>query len=100
MERAIAETERRRGIQIAHNRLHGITPKPIKKSVDNSILAFLDLSRRLNAQGVDPTPEDVPLEEIPELIEQLETEMKRAAQNLEFEKAAQLRDRIKSLNNQ
>lgn len=100
MERAIAETERRRGIQIAHNRLHGITPKPIKKSVDNSILAFLDLSRRLNAQGVDPSPEDVPLEEIPELIEQLETEMKRAAQNLEFEKAAQLRDRIKSLNNQ
>lgn len=97
MEKAIAETERRRGIQIAHNRLHGITPKPIKKSADNSILAFLDLSRRLNAQGVDPTPEEVPLEEIPELIEQLETEMKRAAENLEFEKAAQLRDRIKSL---
>lgn len=97
MAKAIAETERRRGIQMAHNRLHGITPKPIKKSAENSILAFLDLSRRLNAQGVHPSPEEVPLAEIPELIGQLETEMKRAAQNLEFEKAAQLRDRIKSL---
>ncbi|HBR00694.1 MULTISPECIES: excinuclease ABC subunit UvrB [unclassified Roseofilum] len=100
MEKAIAETERRRGIQMAHNRLHGITPKPIKKSADNSILAFLDISRRLNAQGVDPgqvAQDAVPLEEIPELIHQLETEMKTAAQNLEFEKAAQLRDRIKSL---
>ncbi|MBP0037371.1 MAG: excinuclease ABC subunit UvrB [Roseofilum sp. SID1] len=100
MEKAIAETERRRGIQMAHNRLHGITPKPIKKSADNSILAFLDISRRLNAQGVDPSQvaqDTVPLEEIPELIHQLETEMKTAAQNLEFEKAAQLRDRIKSL---
>ncbi|MDB9517580.1 excinuclease ABC subunit UvrB [Roseofilum reptotaenium CS-1145] len=100
MEKAIAETERRRGIQMAHNRLHGITPKPIKKSADNSILAFLDISRRLNAQGVDPgqvAQDAVPLEEIPELIVQLETEMKHAAQNLEFEKAAQLRDRIKSL---
>ncbi|MDJ1177177.1 excinuclease ABC subunit UvrB [Roseofilum capinflatum] len=100
MEKAIAETERRRGIQMAYNRLHGITPKPIKKSADNSILAFLDISRRLNAQGVDPSPEPVPLEDLPELIEQLETEMKRAAQNLEFEKAAQLRDRIKSLQRQ
>jgi len=100
MEKAIAETERRRGIQMAYNRLHGITPKPIKKSADNSILAFLDISRRLNAQGVDPSPESVPLEDLPELIEQLETEMKRAAQNLEFEKAAQLRDRIKSLQRQ
>lgn len=97
---AIDETERRRGIQTAHNKLHKITPTSIVKSGGNSILQFLDLSRRLNAQQLETVIEHVDelsLEQIPDLIVQLEAEMKTAAKELEFEKAAQLRDRIKQL---
>ncbi|MDJ1184604.1 excinuclease ABC subunit UvrB [Roseofilum casamattae] len=100
MENAIAETERRRGIQTAHNRLHGITPKAINKPVDNSILAFLDISRRLNSQEMEdeiPLPDNLPLDELPNLIVELEQKMKAAAKDLEFEEAAKLRDRIKQL---
>ncbi|MFP5269921.1 excinuclease ABC subunit UvrB [Coleofasciculus sp.] len=100
MAKAIDETERRRGIQLAYNRMHGITPQPIVKKSSNAILAFLDVSRRLNHQQltkVSEQVEDLPLEQIPELISQLETQMKEAAKNLEFEEAAQYRDKIKHL---
>jgi excinuclease ABC subunit B len=97
---AIDETERRRGIQMAHNKLNNITPQSIVKSGGNSILQFLDLSRRLNAQQLETVIEHVnelTLEQIPDAIVQLEAEMKTAAKDLEFEKAATLRDRIKQL---
>jgi excinuclease ABC subunit B len=97
---AIDETDRRRGIQTAHNKLHKITPTSIVKSGNNSILQFLDFSRRLNAQQLETVIEHVDeltLEQIPDVIVQLEAEMKVAAKGLEFEKAAQLRDRIKLL---
>jgi excinuclease ABC subunit B len=100
MARAIEETERRRNIQIAYNKMHGITPKPIVKKSSNSILSFLDISRRLNAQQLEEVYQqssDLPLEKIPEIIEQLEAQMKEAAKNLEFEEAAKFRDRIKHL---
>jgi excinuclease ABC subunit B len=100
MMKAIEETERRRGIQTAYNKLHHITPKPIVKTGGNSILQFLDFSRRLNAQQLETAlenVEDLSLDQIPDLITQLEAEMKTAAKELEFEKAAQLRDRIKQL---
>jgi len=100
MARAISETERRRAIQIAYNEKHGITPKPIIKKSSNSILQFLEVSRRLTAQELDQAYEhsdDLPLENIPDLIVKLEAEMKAAAKNLEFEEAAKLRDRIKHL---
>jgi excinuclease ABC subunit B len=100
MIKAIDETDRRRGIQMAYNRMHGITPQPIVKKSSNSILAFLDLSRRLNSQQLEIAYEksdELSLEEIPELIGQLETQMKEAAKKLEFEEAAKLRDRIKHL---
>jgi excinuclease ABC subunit B len=97
---AIDETERRRGIQMAHNKLNNITPQPIVKSGSNSILQFLDLSRRLNAQQLESViahADELTLEQIPDAIVQLEAEMKTAAKDLEFEKAATLRDRIKQL---
>jgi excinuclease ABC subunit B len=97
---AIDETERRRGIQVAHNQINNITPKSIVKSGGNSILQFLDLSRRLNSQQLETViahVDEFPLEQIPDLIVRLESEMKTAAKELEFEKAAQLRDRIKLL---
>ncbi|MEH1937805.1 MAG: excinuclease ABC subunit UvrB [Nostoc sp.] len=100
MIKAIDETDRRRGIQMAHNRLHGITPQPIVKKSSNAILSFLDVSRRLNATDlkvVDEHLDELPLEQIPQLISLLETQMKEAAKKLEFEEAAKLRDRIKHL---
>ena len=102
MLRAIEETERRRNIQVAYNKRHNITPQPIIKQVDNSILNFLDLSRRLSSEQLEQVYEqssELPLEKVPELIEQLEAQMKEAAKNLEFEQAAQYRDRISKLRN-
>ncbi|NJR69773.1 MAG: excinuclease ABC subunit UvrB [Synechococcales cyanobacterium CRU_2_2] len=100
MAKAISETERRRTIQTAYNIKHDITPKSITKRMDNSILAFLEVSRRLNAQELEVAyqqADDIPLTAIPELIQQLEGEMKKAAKEMEFERAAELRDRIRNL---
>ena len=102
MARAISETERRRAIQHTYNQEHGITPTPAGKRAGNSILAFLEVSRRLNDDQLEQASEqavhnEVPLDSLPELIQQLEDKMKSAAKNLEFEEAANLRDRIKTL---
>ena len=100
MEAAIAETERRREIQQAYNDEHGIEPKPLIRRQSNSILSFLEVSRRLNAEELEQAYEhkdELPLEDIPALIGQLETKMKEAAKNLEFEDASTYRDRIKHL---
>lgn len=99
MAKAISETERRRAIQLEYNRLHDITPQPIVKTASNSILAFLEVSRRLNAKELETLTqaEDLPLENIPDLITQLEAQMKDAAKKQEFEAAAKYRDRIKQL---
>ena len=105
MAKAINETERRRAIQEAYNIANGITPTPAGKRAGNSILAFLEVSRRLNDDQLEEAVEqavhhDVPLDALPELIQQLEDKMKAAAKNLEFEEAANLRDRIKTLRQQ
>jgi excinuclease ABC subunit B len=102
MAKAISETERRRAIQHAYNVKHGITPSPAGKRAGNSILAFLEVSRRLNDDQLEQATEQaehngVPLDALPELIQQLEEKMKTAAKNLEFEEAANLRDKIKTL---
>ncbi|BAZ89292.1 excinuclease ABC subunit B [Raphidiopsis curvata NIES-932] len=103
MIKAIEETDRRRGIQMAYNKIHNITPQPVFKKSGNSILSFLDVSRRLNANDlklVDEQWHDLNLEEIPQLITTLEKQMHDAAKKMEFEHAAKLRDRIKSLRDQ
>ncbi|ERT09750.1 excinuclease ABC subunit B [Lyngbya aestuarii BL J] len=100
MIKAIDETERRRTIQLEYNEKNGIVPQTIVKKFSNAILDFLDVSRRLNAQQLEQVYEQVdelPLEEIPNFIDQLEQQMKVAAKKLEFEEAAKLRDRIKLL---
>ncbi|BAY13666.1 excinuclease ABC subunit UvrB [Calothrix sp. NIES-2098] len=100
MIKAIEETDRRRGIQMAYNKMHGITPQPIVKKSSNAILSFLEVSRRLNATDlkvVDEHIDELPLEDIPDLIVKLEAQMKEAAKQLEFEEAAKFRDRIKHL---
>ncbi len=100
MAKAIEETDRRRNIQIAHNKLHNITPFSVKKKESNAILEYLDVSRRLNSQQIEAVIEnldEVSLDKIPEIIQQLEMDMKAAAKEMEFEKAAEFRDRIKLL---
>jgi excinuclease ABC subunit B len=102
MARAISETERRRTIQHAYNVEHGIIPTPAGKRAGNSILSSLEMSRRLNDDQLEEATEqaehnNVPLDALPELIQQLEEKMKGAAKNLEFEEAANLRDKIKNL---
>ncbi|MCP9890215.1 excinuclease ABC subunit UvrB [Cyanobium sp. Aljojuca 7D2] len=102
MAKAISETERRRAIQHAYNEKHGITPTPAGKRAGNSILAFLEVSRRLNDDQLEQATEqaehnEVPLDALPELIQQLEDKMKAAAKALDFEEAANLRDKIKTL---
>ncbi|HIK18943.1 MAG TPA: excinuclease ABC subunit UvrB [Leptolyngbyaceae cyanobacterium M33_DOE_097] len=100
MAKAISETERRRKIQMEYNEKHGIVPQPIIKKSSNSILSFLEVSRRLNSQELDKAyehSEDLSLEDIPQLITQLEAQMKESAKKLDFEEAAKYRDRIKHL---
>ena len=90
MQKAIEETRRRREIQGAYNKEHGITPQGIRKAIK-------DITERVQAVAETRTPYTVtPIskEEISHLIKQLESQMKAAAKNLEFEKAALLRDRI------
>ncbi|KGF71635.1 excinuclease ABC subunit B [Neosynechococcus sphagnicola sy1] len=100
MAKAIDATVRRREIQLAYNAEHGITPQPIIKKSQNAILSFLAVSRRLNAQELEiayDQADDLPLDNIPNLITQLEAQMQEASKNLAFEEAAKYRDRIKHL---
>ena len=100
MAKAIDITERRRALQQKHNEDNGIVPASIIRRNSNAILSFLEVSRRLNVQELDEVYEhkdELPLEEIPELISQLEKQMKEAAKNLDFEEAAKYRDRVKKL---
>ncbi|GAG06654.1 unnamed protein product [marine sediment metagenome] len=90
MQKAIEETGRRRQIQEAYNKEHGITPQGIRKAIK-------DITERVQAVAETRTPYAVtPIskEEMARLIRQLESQMKAAAKNLEFEKAAMIRDRI------
>jgi len=90
MRRAIEETQRRRRIQEAYNREHNITPQGIKKAIK-------DITARVRAVAETRTPyaaAPVAKEDVARLIKELESQMKTAARNLEFERAALLRDRI------
>jgi len=91
MEAAIEETQRRRQIQEAYNREHGITPQGIRK-------AIRDITERVRAVAETRTPyvaaAPIAKEDVARLIKELEAQMKAAARSLEFEKAALLRDRI------
>ncbi|MBR2659522.1 excinuclease ABC subunit UvrB [Candidatus Saccharibacteria bacterium] len=90
MELAITETNRRREIQQAYNDEHHITPRGIKKEVGAGLRTLIPEKEQENKLNL----KKVPPEEIPKLIKQLESEMKLAAANLEFERAASLRDLI------
>jgi excinuclease ABC subunit B len=94
MRRAIDETNRRRKIQLAYNREHGITPQGIRKAI-KGITDQLKAVAETRAQYTVAT--EMPKDEITRLIKNLESQMKTAARNLEYEKAALIRDQILDL---
>jgi excinuclease ABC subunit B len=97
MDQAILETNRRRKIQEDYNRKNQITPQTVKKSVRN-ILASIYESDYFTVPTVsDKKEEYVSLKEIPAMIQKLKKEMKEAATRLEFERAAEIRDKIHRL---
>ena len=92
MDVAIKETERRRAIQDAYNRAHGITPESVKKSV-RAVIEATKVAEDVS-DYVGKSPLELTKKELTEYVKKLEKEMKQAAADLQFERAAQLRDRI------
>ena len=93
MEKAITETNRRREIQKAYNAEHNITPTSIKKDVSLGLRAIIPEKEKENKLDIKRIPKD----ELPNLVKQLTSEMQLAAANLDFEKAALLRDEIQKI---
>lgn len=94
MARAIAETKRRRKIQEEYNRQHGITPQSVQRAIRPDHLAGL---KRDTDQAAPLPLDDIPPNELARLAHELEAKMDFASKNLEFERAAQLRDQLKTL---
>jgi len=95
MERAIDETNRRREIQKKYNDEHGITPQSVAKEISVGLRAIIpekEKSKRIDLRRI-------PRDEHPTLIRELESQMSLAAANLEFERAAELRDQIEEIKN-
>ena len=90
MQRAIDETNRRRGVQDAHNKRHGITPTGISKLIEKGMRADLPEEAKTAKLNLKKIPKD----EYGHLIKDLTLQMEMASANLEFEKAAELRDII------
>ena len=95
MRRAIDETNRRRAIQKKYNEEHGITPQTIKKAVRDLISVSKEVAETEKKLGKDP--ESMTVEELTDLIAKVEKQMRAAAAELNFEMAAELRDRMKEL---
>jgi excinuclease ABC subunit B len=101
MSQAISETNRRREKQLAYNKENNITPESIIKSVDMELARIVEadyVSVPLDEAALDSDASKVKTEaQLAQLLQQLESQMREAAKKFEFEKAAQLRDRIRSL---
>ena len=95
MRLALGETERRRAIQMAYNEEHGITPKTIRKSVRDLISISKKVARE--EMQLKKDPESMSKKELEKLIQDVEKKMKKAAAELNFEAAAQLRDQMVEL---
>lgn len=92
MDVAIKETERRRAIQDAYNKAHGITPESVKKSV-RAVIEATKVAEEVS-DYVGKSPLELTKKELTEYVKKLEKEMKQAAADLQFERAAQLRDQL------
>ena len=97
MQRAIDETSRRREAQMAYNKEHGITPRTVVRAIDDSLAVVLEADYADLTAEAEGMPEFATQQELDTYIAKLETEMREAAKQFEFEKAAKLRDTIKEL---
>jgi excinuclease ABC subunit B len=95
MTRAIGETNRRRGIQEAYNTEHGITPMSIDKAIDEGIRSVIPQKEGDKKPQIDL--KKITIDEFPHLLREISAQMELAAANLEFEKAAELRDLIEDI---
>lgn len=96
MKKAIDETDRRRTIQEAYNDAHGIVPQTIQKKVHDIIQISKTVTEKQKF-GLDKDPESMSQEELKKLIKKMDKEMKQAAMELQFERAAQMRDKVLEL---
>ena len=98
MRLAINETNRRRKLQVAYNKEHNITPKTIKKSIENNLLSLVASYRSLEDIVAEQMSElNIDKKDLPKLLNKLEKDMHKAAKVLDFERAAEIRDQIKKL---
>ena len=97
MQVALDETSRRRKIQEEYNKDHGITPKTIVKGVCEVINTAIAAEDSLDFKELVDTENEFTKDEINEMIDALKPEMYRAAEELDFERAAEIRDKIKDL---
>ena len=93
MQRAIEETYRRREIQQKYNEEHGITPHSVAKEISQGLRAIIPEKEKSNKLDL----RKIPREEYPQIIKELTSQMQLAAANLEFERAAELRDQIEDI---
>jgi excinuclease ABC subunit B len=93
----LAETNRRRELQERWNAEHGITPQTVRKRISSLRESIWERDYVTVPAAGDPKPPAIPWHELPELLDSLRREMREAARELDFERAAQLRDRIREL---
>ena len=98
MKVAIEETRRRRQLQMAFNKEHNITPKTIKKSIENNLLSLVQSYRSIEDIVAEEMIElNIDKKDLPKLLSKLEKDMQKKKKILDFERAAELRDQIKKL---
>ena len=97
MQACIDETSRRRAIQVDYNREHGITPQSVKKGLRTILESIEERDYYAVPLAAEPKEEYIAVKDIPRLVKKLRKEMLAAAKDLDFERAAELRDRIKKL---
>ena len=98
MKSAIAETERRRALQAAYNAEHGITPESVVREIDDVLSSVYERDYSTRARASATSAKSFRTQaELDAEIARLESDMKAAAANLDFERAASLRDRVKTL---
>ncbi len=97
MARAIEETRRRRGIQMAYNEVHGIKPETIRKAINDIMGAITEEAAGVDAADINKELAELSREEVMRVIMSMEEEMQAASAGMDFEEAARLRDQVVSL---
>jgi len=98
IDKAFQETARRREVQMEHNKINNITPKTIVKPLSNNLLELVSSFRSIEDIIAEKLTEiDAKIDDLPKIIDKIEKEMHSAAKILDFEKAAELRDKLKQL---